>query len=311
MAPDHGPDKPPICDYEGSDYQNRFWDQGERDYEDQVEAVALARLLPTQGRLMLEVGAGAGRNTRRYKGFEQVVLLDYSRTQLQQARDRLGTTGRYIFVAADVYRLPFVEGLFDAATMIRVLHHMADAPLALRNQRQALKSGGIFILEYANKQNLKAILRYATRRQDWSPFDPQPVEFAALNFDFHPGTVRNWLRAEAFEVQKQLTVSHFRIGVLKRNLPTSWLVKLDSAAQWTGDLWQLSPSVFVRAVAVGEAPPDQKRTGSFFRCPECQAPLAPELVGKPQEGVLPEEGSFSCPGCRQKWAFEDGIFIFK
>lgn len=80
---------PPVCDYEGSDYQTSFWDQGGRQYEDLAETIALKRLLPAQGKLLLELGAGAGRNTPRYKGFEQIVLLDYSRTQLQQARERM------------------------------------------------------------------------------------------------------------------------------------------------------------------------------------------------------------------------------
>src|SRR5512141_942267 len=103
---------PPVCDYEGSDYQTSFWDQGGRQYEDRAEAIALKRLLPSSGRLLLELGAGAGRNTPRYGGYERIVLLDYSRTQLEQARARLGDASpRYVYVAADVYRLPFVHSL--------------------------------------------------------------------------------------------------------------------------------------------------------------------------------------------------------
>ena len=75
---------PPICDYEDSDYQASFWGRGGREYEDRVEAIALRRLLPRAGHLMLEVGAGAGRNTARYGGFERIVLLDYSITQLNK-----------------------------------------------------------------------------------------------------------------------------------------------------------------------------------------------------------------------------------
>ena len=161
--------RPPVCDYTGSDYQTSFWEQGGREYEDQAEGVALRRLLPRSGKLLLELGAGAGRNTPRYRGFERVVLLDFSHTQLEQAQVRLGRSERYVFVAADIYRLPFVPGLFDAATMIRTLHHMADAPLALRQIRQVLQPGGTFILEFANKRNLKAVLRYLLRRQSWSP----------------------------------------------------------------------------------------------------------------------------------------------
>ena len=61
-----------------------------------------------------------------------------------------------------------------------------------------MQPGAIFILEFANKQNLKAILRYLLRRQSWSPFTLEPVEFAALNFDFHPQAVRDCLEAGGF-----------------------------------------------------------------------------------------------------------------
>ena len=240
--------QPPICDYEGSDYQSTFWDKGGREYEDRVEAIALKRLLPANGRLLLELGAGAGRNTPRYTGFERIVLVDYSRTQLEQAQARLGTSDRYVYVAADIYRLPFIDGLFDAATMIRTLHHMADAPTALAQVRNALAPNATFILEFANKLNSKAIFRYWLGRQAWSPFTLEPVEFAKLNFDFHPETVRSWLTALGFRIEKILTVSHFRIGILKRTIPTSVLVFLDSVFQWTGALWQLTPSVFLRAI---------------------------------------------------------------
>ena len=82
---------PPVCDYEGSDYQTSFWDQGGREYEDRAEAIALKTAATRAAdSLLLELGAGAGRNTPRYTGYERIVLLDYSRTQLQQARARLG-----------------------------------------------------------------------------------------------------------------------------------------------------------------------------------------------------------------------------
>lgn len=234
-------DIPPICDYENSNYQTEFWEQANRAYEDGAEAVALRRLLPESGHLLLEIGAGAGRNTPRYHGYERIVLMDYSLTQMQQAQARLGRSARYTYVAADVYRLPFVDGLFDGATMIRVLHHIAEPPLALAQIRRVMQIGGVFILEFANKRNLKAILRYALRRQDWNPFTPEPVEFVPLNFDFHPRSVRAWLSEAGFRLQRQLTVSHFRMDLLKRALPTRWLVALDAAAQRTGDWWQLTP----------------------------------------------------------------------
>jgi len=304
---------PPICDYEDSDYQTSFWEKGRREYEDRTEAMALKRLLSKRGRLLLELGAGAGRNTPRYHGFDRIVLLDYSRTQLEQAQQRLGKSDQYIYVAADVYRLPFVDGLFDAATMIRVLHHMADAPRALGQVKNVLGSDGVFILEYANKLNLKAILRYLLGRQKWNPFSLEPVEFVKLNFDFHPKAIRNWLENLGFHIEKTLALSYFRIGLLKRLVPTSVLVSLDSLLQWTGNWWQLSPSVFVKAKRAGRhVRPAPSRRGippalsgqdtilSYFKCPDCgYSPLVDKTV------------YLECSSCGKKWGIRDGIYDFR
>lgn len=290
-------DHPPICDYEGSDYQSTFWDESKRAYEDRVEAIALKRLLPKSGELLLEIGAGAGRNSPRYTGFEHIVLLDYSMTQLEQAQSRLGNRNRFTFVAADAYNLPFVDGLFDAVTMIRTLHHMVEAPHALHQVSKVLKHNATFILEYANKRNLKAILRYAFGRQSWNPFTPEPIEFAPLNFDFHPKKIRSWLNECGFSISRQLTVSHFRLGFLKENLPLRLLVALDALFQWTGNLWQLTPSVFVRSKALGGTTNFESQC--FFRCLECGFPL------KKAENTL------SCPSCSKEWAYNNGIYDFR
>ena len=291
-------DTPPICDYTDSDYQHSFWEQGGRAYEDAAEAVALRRLLPAGGKLLLELGAGAGRNTPRYAGFERVVLLDYSRTQLEQARDRLGTDGRYIYTAADIYHLPFNPGIFDCATMIRTLHHMAEPQRALAQVRRVLQPEALFILEYANKQNLKAIARFTLGRQKWNPFSLEPVEFAALNYDFHPKAVRTWLNTSGFRVERQLTVSHYRAGIFKKVLPLRLLVWLDSLAQLSGNWWQLSPSVFARCRAQGDTPP--AAGGLLFACPACGSSPLDETSAQA-----------ACPSCGRAYPLQDGIYDFR
>jgi len=293
--------RPPVCDYEGSDYQSRFWETGGREYEDRCEGIALKRLLPAGGELLLELGAGAGRNTLRYPGFRRIVLLDYSRTQLKQAQERLGRSECYLYVAADIYRQPFVDGLFDAATMIRTLHHMVDAPAALHQVRKALQPGATFILEYANKRNLKSMLRYALGRQKWSPYTLEPVEFMPLNFDFHPRAIREWLRMEGFIVEKVLTVSHFRIDLLKRIIPPGFLAGLDSILQWSGALGQFTPSIFIKARLAGDGagsvPADPT---AFFKCPQCgQYPL------------IDQGNQLRCSACHRIWNISDGIYDFR
>jgi ubiquinone/menaquinone biosynthesis C-methylase UbiE len=291
-------DRLPVCDYEHSDYQETFWDEADRAYEDRVEAIALRRLLPRGGKRLLEIGAGAGRNTSRYQGYDQIVLLDYSRTQLEQALARHGESDRFIYVAADVYRLPFQTDTFDGATMIRTLHHLVDPGRALKNIRETLADGAIFILEFANKRNIKSIVRWLLGRQTWNPFDPEQIEFAELNFNFHPRTIRSIVRSIGFNIHKTLTVSHFRSGFLKRWIPLGFLVAADALVQWTGVLWQLSPSVFVRLGLPGaRAIPALKE---IFICPECRH-------AQLQEGT----DGLRCGGCGRVWGYQDGIYDFK
>jgi ubiquinone/menaquinone biosynthesis C-methylase UbiE/predicted RNA-binding Zn-ribbon protein involved in translation (DUF1610 family) len=290
-------DTPPVCNYEGSDYQTSFWKKGGRAYEDACEAIALKKLLPVRGEHLLELGAGAGRNTLRYTGYHQVTLVDYSRTQLLQARQHLGDSPRFRFVAADIYHLPFVNDVFDGSTMIRTLHHMADAPKALTEIRRVLALEASFILEFANKRNWKAMLRYLLKQQKWSPYTLEPEEFATLNFDFHPTAIRKWLKVAGFKVDQTLTVSHFRVGFLKRTLPVNFLAALDGTLQWTGKFVQFTPSVFVATHAIGGGL--QTKSDSLFACPACGSALrnTPPL--------------FTCPNCGHTFPVADGIYDFR
>lgn len=288
--------RPRICDYEGSNYRTEFWENRGRNYEDRVERIALQKLLPAKGKRLLEIGAGFGRLTNEYKDFEQVVVLDYSLSQLQYAQETLGRDPRYIYVAADAYKLPFRPGVFDAATMVRVIHHMASVRTVLAQIRRVLAPNSTFILEHANKRNLKAMLRYALRKQTWDPNAFEPVEFVELNFDFHPEYIRQELQAAGFTVQQRIPVSFFRLGLLKKTLSVNLLVKLDSLLQKTG--WLAAPSIFTRSGTIGTSV-NNLGLSAIFACPECGGDL--ERVGN--EMVCRKDG--------HRWAVRDGIYDFK
>jgi SAM-dependent methyltransferase len=237
--------------------------------------------------------------------------MDYSFTQLEQAQARLcggdrDLGGKYLYVAANVYRMPFAPAMFDAATMIRVIHHLKDVPLALCQIQETLQPGATFILEFANKRNLKAIFRYLFGLQHWNPFSIEPIEFVHLNYDFHPAAVRQWLEESGFKIQRLLTVSHLRAGWLKRTVPLELLVWFDSILQRSGEWLQYSPSVFVRATTKErESPliqslstPDEPE--SLFRCPVCGT--------YPLDSVMSE---LICPTCKRRWRMENGIYDFR
>jgi ubiquinone/menaquinone biosynthesis C-methylase UbiE len=288
---------PPVLDYEGSTYRTDFWEGQGREYEDRVERIAIRRLLPQTGGRLLELGAGFGRLTPLYESYDQVVLLDYSRSQLEYAREHYGDEG-FIYVAANIYEMPFASGIFDTATLVRVLHHLADPPAVFKSIRDLLHREGTFLLEFANKQNLKAILRWLLRRQEWNPFTPEPVEFVELHYDFHPRYIREELSKAGLTPGRMLTVSHFRIGWLKRLIPAGLLAALDSIAQLTGNWWQLSPSVFILNTASGDdkiAP-----EGAFWRCPACGSY---DLTESPD--------GLDCAGCNTHWPKINGVYSFK
>jgi ubiquinone/menaquinone biosynthesis C-methylase UbiE len=290
----------PVCDYEGSDYRTRFWDGKGRDYEDLVERIALRRLLPPRGNTLIDIGAGFGRLADEYTGYDRVVLFDYSRTLLREAKERLGHDPRFHFVAGNWYQMPFADAAFEVMVQVRTIHHAADVPALLEELSRVSASGGTYVLEFANKRNLKAILRYALRRQDWSPFTTDPVEFVELNYDFHPSWMCQQLQQAGFQPRQMRTVSHFRLALIKRLVPPAWLATLDRLLQPSGSWIQLTPSVFVASRHPQKA--KEALTGEFFACPSCGSALPSTQESK---------ALLTCDGCGRIWKLEEGIYDFK
>ena len=285
-----------ICDYEGTSDRARFWEGRGREYEDLAERIALGKLLPPRGRRIIELGAGFGRLADFYKAYDEVILLDYAKSGLREAQDQLGRNGKFKYVAADIYHLPIAAGACDTAVTIRVLHHLVDVPAVLRGIRRILQPGGVYVVEFANKRNLKAAARYLLGRQNWSPFTHEPYEFARLNFDFHPGWIVEELEQAGFAIVRGRAVSHFRQGVFKKLVPPQALAAADGKAQRVGAAWKLSPSIFLRAERRGQGP---IHFGGPFACPQCS-------------GDVTEDGpTVVCPACGTRWNIDDGIYDFK
>lgn len=286
-----------ICDYEGSDYKQRFWQNADRAYEDAVERVAIAKFLPPKGRRIIEIGAGFGRLGEMYRGYDEIILLDYSRSLLEQAREMWGHDPRFKFVAANVYELPFAQGVINTALMIRVMHHMADVPAVLKQIRYMLATGSTFILEFANKRNLKAMARYALRKQDWSPFAPEPVEFVKLNFDFHPQWMAEQLALAGFVTEQRIPVSYLRVGALKRTLPLETMVSIDKTLQSLAPLY--APSVFTLNHVKGGVDASHLVGETIFRSPKSGA-------------ALRREGNFLvCDADGTRWQVDGNFYDFK
>lgn len=293
-----GPSTPPICDYEGSTYRTDFWEGQGREYEDAVERLALKALLPPTGKRLLDLGAGFGRLASLYEGYEEVILLDYSRSQLEYARERWGDE-RFIYVAADLYRLPLAPNTIETAVMVRVLHHLAEVPAALGQIARVMRPEGTFVLEFANKRHLKNILRYLLRRGP-NPFAPLPYEFSTLHFDFHPAWVEARLAEAGFAIVQRRSVSLLRHPWLKRHIPLSVLVAVDGFLQRPTAWLTLGPSQFVQTRLRKEGPAEWVPREHLFLCPSCgHWPLE-----------IADRGAH-CTACGAFWPRENGIWVFK
>lgn len=296
----------PVMDYEGSHYRADFWVGQGRAYEDAAERLALHRLMPANGGRIAEIGAGFGRLAALYQGYEQVILFDYSRTLLADAARELGGDPRFVFVAGNLYTLPLASGCLDTLVMVRVMHHLADVPTALGQLRRLLHRHSVAVIEYANKRNLKAMLRWGLRRQQWSPFAQPPVEFVELNFDFHPQWMETQMRNAGFQMRQRLGVSHFRLPLLKQRVSPTRLAQLDAALFSVGGTYPVAPSVFVQATAPGAAgrpslPVAAEAVHRLLRCPACAT--------EPLERV--SEDRVRCPHCGATYRRHLGVWDMK
>ncbi len=296
-----------VIDYEQSTYRTSFWQNANRRYEDAVERLALRRMLPLTGKRIVDLGAGFGRLANEYHQYDQVILFDYSRSMLAQAVERWGHDARFVFVAGSVYSMPFVPQCMETVVMVRVMHHLAESLSALQEIERVLQTGGTAVLEFANKRNLKSMLRYMCRGQTWSPYAPEPVEFAEMHFNFHPLWMQRQLGLTGLICEEAYSVSHLRLPTLKRMLPADLLAQADSLLFRPGGRYPLGPSVFLQTRKEGTkqapvaAPAADTNVADWLQCPLCQRATL----------VQPEPTVLRCAKCETAYHQQAGIWDFK
>jgi SAM-dependent methyltransferase len=100
------------------------------------------------GMQVLDVGCGPGSITLGLAELVapgRVVGIDMQPSQVEQARALASACGaaNVHFEVADLYRLPFADGVFDAVFAHGVLMHLREPVRALMELRRVLRAGGV------------------------------------------------------------------------------------------------------------------------------------------------------------------------
>jgi ArsR family transcriptional regulator len=137
-----------------------------------IEAAVLAALPGRVGRL-LDIGAGTGQLLELVADrCDSALGVDASRDMLALARGRLSERGlapRCAVRQADMYRLPFPDGGFDAVTLQMVLHYAEDPAAALAEAARVLSPEGVLlVVDLAPHARAELMDRQAHR---WPGFD--------------------------------------------------------------------------------------------------------------------------------------------
>lgn len=238
-----------ISDYNGYDYKKEFWENVDREYEDQADRMAIRKLLPKRMEKFADIGGGYGRLANEYlKRAHKVIIFDYSKSELKQAKDVYGD--KIETRAGDIYDLPFKDGELDGLMMVRVTHHLKKMDKAMAELYRVLKPGGVAVIEVANKRTLPKMVRYATRRSKVNPFDKTVANYKEISkdgfYNYHPKYVEEIFDKTGFKTERVLSVSNFRSKKLKKLFGTQNLVKMEDKAQKALAPIRFAPSIYYK-----------------------------------------------------------------
>lgn len=229
-------------------------------------------------RRVLEVGTGFGRLLGALTNLSpEVVATDFDAEGLARVPVLEGAAGPFR-IAANVYHLPFGDGAFTAATMVRVYHHLAEPGRALREIARVLRDGGRALVSYNPKPSVGTLVNDVQRALHPS----RGVGFRSITFAAGPTALepdpfpvyvagrrefRSSVAAAGFSCEQEVG-SGIEEYYLMRYVPARWFVRLGSALARAPAF----PMRFALLVKPGRDPGPLKTSEELLACPKCRAP---------------------------------------
>ena len=244
--------------YDQYDYP-QYW--ASRVYEHESETIAVKSFLEKVPHLktIIDIGAGFGRHTQNYNyRAKTITLADPSGKLLKEARYRLTNYRNIRFIQSRLENLSKkLRGRkFDLAIFIRVLHHISDPEEAINLLDELINPGGYLIIEFANKIHWKQIFKNFLKGNFTYPLDIFPKDLRSKKsiknktipfLNFHPDFIKESLLEKRYKIIETRSVSNVRSSFLKRTLPFSVILWLESIMQHPLAYLKFGPSIFILA----------------------------------------------------------------
>jgi SAM-dependent methyltransferase len=201
-----------------------------------AEIPALRTLLPDPPARVLDAACGIGRHAIRLAaaGYD-VVGLDASDFFLERARAAAHDAGVAIeLVHGDIREIPY-ESDFDAVLNLSTAwgyYDDAQNQRALQSMSDALRPGGLFLLEIAHRDSL--VGRYAPR--EWSEFSDGTLVVQLREFDAVAGintVTHRWQGTDGAHHERTHRIRVYTATDIDRMLRTAGLVPQDWYASFT------------------------------------------------------------------------------
>ncbi|MFH1547133.1 MAG: methyltransferase domain-containing protein [bacterium] len=303
---------PDITDYDKFSYDySKYWKN--REYEHMAELYALSELMKNvSGKWFIDIGGSYGRNLNIYQNkYENKIICDYSIGALQKAKKTINDNkaNKVFLVAANAYNLPFRPDTFDGLALIRVLHHIENVPKLFEEINRVSSNSSLFFLEYANKNNIKAVFRELLKFNPMYLFKRAPFKHKTQGYhegsdeksegiilNFHPQWIRTLLVSRGYKILNKRGVSFLRIPFLKKYLSTDELLKYEIFLQKLFGWTSIPPSIFLKLEKKGGSPAIHGDMKDILACPKCKSEL--RFSGN----------EISCKKCNSIYKYEDGIY---